>query len=184
MVSMRATSGAMVNQYNFTSEQTQEAETVGHIWTNIYDAQCNVNNIIQYGPDIISGNPVEADKCRRYLGEAYLLRAMCHFDQCRCYAQPYNYTADASHLGVPILWKTPGADQNVGRSTVREVYVAVLEDLGHATELLTDGGKGLPLRLAAGRPLHVLTGVPLYGRLGERPEVCPAGHRFAAVGTR
>ena len=138
MVSMRATSGAMVNQYNFTSEQTQEAETVGHIWTNIYDAQCNVNNIIQYGPDIISGNPVEADKCRRYLGEAYLLRAMCHFDQCRCYAQPYNYTADASHLGVPILWKTPGADQNVGRSTVREVYEAVLEDLAHATELLTD----------------------------------------------
>lgn len=138
MVSMRATSGSMVNQYNFSSNQTQETEAVGHIWTNIYDAQCNVNNIIQYAPNVIDNNPAKADECRRYLGEAYLLRAMCHFDQCRCYAQSYNYTADASHMGVPILWKTPGADQNVGRSTVQEVYEAVLEDLGHAAEILTD----------------------------------------------
>lgn len=138
MLSMRATSGAMVNQYNYSSNQTQETEAVGHIWTNIYDAQCNVNNIIQYAPDVISANPAKADDCRRYLGEAYLLRAMCHFDQCRTYAQPYNYTADASHLGVPILWKTPGADQNVGRSTVRQVYDAVLQDLGRAAEILTD----------------------------------------------
>ena len=47
MLTMRATSGSMVNQYNYSSNQTQETETVGHIWTNIYDAQCNVNNIIQ-----------------------------------------------------------------------------------------------------------------------------------------
>lgn len=138
MLSVRATSGAMVNQYNYSSNQTQETEAVGHIWTNIYDAQCNVNNIIQYAPSVISANPAKADDCRRYLGEAYLLRAMCHFDQCRTYAQPYNYTADASHLGVPILWKTPGADQNVSRSTVRQVYEAVLQDLGRAAEILTD----------------------------------------------
>lgn len=138
MVSLKATASAMVNQYNYSSAQTQETEAVGHIWTNIYDAQCNVNNIIQYAPAIISSHPVEAGKCRRYLGEAYLLRAMCHFDQCRTYAQPYNYTADASHLGVPVLWKTPGADQNVGRSTVQQVYDAVLEDLQRAAGLLTD----------------------------------------------
>ena len=138
MLSMRATSGSMVNQYNFSSNQTQETEAVGHIWANIYDAQCNVNNIIQYAPQIIDDNPSKADECRRYLGETYLLRAMCHFDQCRCYAQSYNYTADASHLGVPILWKTPGADQNVGRSSVREVYEAVLYDLDRAAEILTD----------------------------------------------
>ena len=138
MLTMRATSGAMTNQYNYSSNQTQETEAVGHIWANIYDAQCNVNNIIQYAPDIIGANPTKADECRQYLGQAYLLRAMCHFDQCRSYAQPYNYTADASHLGVPILWKTPGADQNVSRSFVKQVYDAVLQDLGRAAEILTD----------------------------------------------
>lgn len=138
ILSMRATNGAMSNQYNYSSNQTQETEAVGHIWTNIYDAQCNVNNIIQYAPSVISANPAKADECRRYQGEAYLLRAMCHFDQCRSYAQPYNYTADASHLGVPILWKTPGADQNVSRSTVKQVYEAVLKDLASAAEILTD----------------------------------------------
>ena len=89
MLSMRVTNGSMVNQYNYSSNQTQETETVGHIWTNIYDAQCNVNNIIQYSPSVIADNPAKADECRRYQGEAYLLRAMCHFDQCRSYAQPY-----------------------------------------------------------------------------------------------
>lgn len=138
MLSLAATSGKMLNQYNYTSNQEQETEAVGHIWGYVYDAQCNVNNIIQYAPSVISANPVKADQCRRYLGEAYLLRAMCHFDQCRTYAQSYNYTADASHLGVPILWKTPAADKNVSRSSVKQVYDAVLQDLGRASEILTD----------------------------------------------
>lgn len=138
MLTMRATNGAMSNQYNYSSNQTQETEAVGHIWAHIYDAQCNVNNIIQYAPDVISANPAKADQCRQYLGQAYLLRAMCHFDQCRTYAQSYNYAADASHLGVPVLWKTPGADQNVSRSTVKQVYDAVLKDLASAAEILTD----------------------------------------------
>lgn len=138
MLSLAPTSSKMLNQYNYSSNSQQETEAVGHVWAYIYDAQCNVNNVIQYTSGVISANPVQADECRRYLGEAYLLRAMCHFDQCRTYAQSYNYTPDASHLGVPILWKTPGADQNVSRATVRQVYDAVLQDLGRAAEILTD----------------------------------------------
>ena len=64
---------------------------------------------------------------------------MCHFDQCRSYAQPYNYTADASHLGVPILLRTPGANDSPSRATVSEVYKQVLADLDQASTLLTDG---------------------------------------------
>lgn len=138
MCLMNATTGSMVDQYNFTSAADQETGAVGHIWVNIYAAQANVNNIIQYAPDVIELDPPTASKSRRYLGEAYLLRAMCHFDQVRCYAQPYNYTASHNHLGVPVLWKTPGADENVKRKSVREVYEAVLQDLGDAAGILTD----------------------------------------------
>ena len=72
--------------------------------------------------------------CQRILGEALFLRALCHFDLCRVYAQPYNYTSDASHLGVPILLKTPGPDDNVSRESVKKVYLQILADLERAAD--------------------------------------------------
>ena len=54
---------------------------------------------------------------------------------CRVYAQPYNYTSDASHLGVPILLKTPGPDDNVSRESVKKVYLQILADFGTSCRL-------------------------------------------------
>ena len=134
-----ASSGDMVAQYNFTSDESQITGAVGYIWRKIYVAQSNANNIIEYAPAVISKYPTAANQCNNYLGQALLIRAMCHFDQCRAYAQPYNYTADASHLGVPILLRTPGANDSPSRATVSEVYKQVLADLDQASTLLTDG---------------------------------------------
>lgn len=133
-----ASSGDMVAQYNFSSDENQITGAVGYIWRKIYVAQANANNIIEYGPDVADSYPAQRDYCLRIVGQALLIRAMCHFDQCRAYAQPYNYTADASHLGVPILLRTPGANDTPSRSSVRDVYAAVQSDLDRAAELLTD----------------------------------------------
>ena len=133
-----STSGDMVPQYNFTSDESQVTGAVGYIWRKIYVAQANANNVIEYGPDVADNYPSQRDYCNRIVGQALLIRAMCHFDQCRAYAQPYNYSADASHLGVPILLRTPGANDTPSRSSVREVYAAVLSDLERAATLLTD----------------------------------------------
>ena len=133
-----SSSGDMVAQYNFTSDESQITGAVGYIWRKIYVAQANANNIIEYGPAVADANPVQRDYCNSIIGQALLIRAMCHFDQCRAYAQPYNYTADASHLGVPILLRTPGANDTPSRATVREVYAQVLADLKQASTLLTD----------------------------------------------
>ena len=133
-----STSGDMVAQYNFTSDESQVTGAVGYIWRKIYVAQANANNIIEYGPDVADAYPAQRDYCNRIVGQALLIRAMCHFDQCRAYAQPYNYSADASHLGVPVLLRTPGANDTPSRSSVRDVYAAVLGDLDRAATLLTD----------------------------------------------
>lgn len=133
-----STSGDMVPQYNFTSDESQVTGAVGYIWRKIYVCQANANNVIEYGPDVADNYPSQRDYCNRIVGQALLIRAMCHFDQCRAYAQPYNYTADASHLGVPILLRTPGANDTPSRSSVRAVYAAVLSDLERAATLLTD----------------------------------------------
>ena len=124
----------MLDQYNFTSDALQETGAVGYIWRKIYEALANVNNVIQYQPQVISAYPNAKDMCQRILGEALFLRALCHFDLCRVYAQPYNYTSDASHLGVPILLKTPGPDDNVSRESVKKVYLQILADLERAAD--------------------------------------------------
>ncbi len=128
----------MVNQYNFTSDASDETEAVGYIWKKIYEAMANVNNIIQYQPDLLEKFPKQKDELDRILAEALYLRALTHFDMVRVYAQPYNYTSDASHLGIPVLLKTPGADDNVSRKTVKEVYTQIIADLEKAVELFGD----------------------------------------------
>ncbi|MBR5350604.1 MAG: RagB/SusD family nutrient uptake outer membrane protein, partial [Prevotella sp.] len=83
-----ASSGDMIAQYNFTSDESQVTGAVGYIWRKIYVAQANANNIIEYAPAVIKNYPTYADRCNNIMGQALLIRAMCHFDQCRAYAQP------------------------------------------------------------------------------------------------
>lgn len=138
MCSVSQSSGSsMLEQYNFTPDP-DNATTSYYIWLRINEAQVNANNIIQYAPQVAEDYPTDAATCQQILGQALLLRALCHFDLVRVYAQPYNYTSDASHLGVPVLTKTPGPDDNPPRATVKEVYDQVLADLTQAASLLTD----------------------------------------------
>lgn len=143
MVSLKTvtTDGDMVDEYNFISQPEDETGAVGNIWTDVHVALANVNNIIQYQPSLLVKYPNNTDELNHIKAEALFLRALCHFDVCRVYAQPYNYTADASHLGIPVLTKTPGADDNVGRSTVKEVYDQVIKDLNESIELFGQSSK-------------------------------------------
>lgn len=138
MSSMNLSSGSdMLEQYNFTPNATS-GTTSYYIWYRIGVALANTNDIIQYAPEVAKKYPTQADSCNQILGQALLLRALCHFDLCRVYAQPYNYTNDASHLGIPVLTKTPGPDDNPSRNTVKKVYEQILSDLTQASSLLTD----------------------------------------------
>ncbi len=131
-------SASMISQYNFTSNEDEELGAVGKIWTDTYEAMANANNIIQYAPQVMAEYPLQAADIERIMGEALFIRALCHLDVCLCYAQPYNYTEDASHLGVPVLYKTPGPDDNESRKSVSEVYTLICNDLIRAEELLVD----------------------------------------------
>lgn len=131
-------SSNMFSQYNFTSNEDEELGAPGKIWSDSYEAMANANNIILYAPQVAENYPLQAKEIERILGEAYYIRALCHLNICQCYAQPYNYTADASHLGIPVLTKTPGPDDNKPRGSVAEVYSLIVNDLAKAEELLGD----------------------------------------------
>lgn len=138
MVSLNLSSGSsMQDQYNFVPNPIS-ATTSYYIWYRLGEALANTNNIIKYAPDVASDYPTQKAAIDNILGQAYVLRALCHFDLCRVYAQPYNYTADASHLGVPVVNAPLGPNDVLPRSSVKEVYAFILDDLAKASALLTD----------------------------------------------
>jgi hypothetical protein len=69
-------------------------------------------------------------------GEAKLFRAMSYFELVRMFAQPWGYSTDNSHPGVPL--RTTLTLNSVPRSTVAEVYAQIIDDLSSAETLLPD----------------------------------------------
>lgn len=140
MVSLNTVGGNtdMIKQYNFVSDPEDEIEAVGYIWKKTYVAMANINNVIEFQPELLAKYPQFEEELNRYKAEALFLRALNHFDLCRVYAQPYNYTTDASHLGIPILLKTPAANDNVARKSVGEVYAQIITDLEEAITLFEE----------------------------------------------
>lgn len=131
-------SAKMNPQFNFNSTPQEEIGAVGYIWRDGYEAMANVNNIIEYHPILLADFPADQLELDRIKAEALFLRALLHFDLVRVYAQPYNFTPDAQHLGIPVLQYTPGPDENVNRSTVFEVYEQIESDLKEAEALFVN----------------------------------------------
>ncbi|MGN7783323.1 RagB/SusD family nutrient uptake outer membrane protein [Niabella sp. 22666] len=131
--------GGPIDQFNFVSNPQTEIGTVGYIWRYTLTTIANANNIIEYYPIFLESNQSARTELDLIKAQALFIRAMAHFDLCRVYAQPYNYTADASHLGVPVVVKNPAPEDIVTRATVKEVYTQIIADLKEAEQLFGNG---------------------------------------------
>lgn len=132
------TGSEMYNEFNFASTSDSETSSAGYIWKRGYAIITNANTILSYTGDLKTAYPNDVDEIRRIEAEAYFLRALAHFDLVRCYAQPYGYTEDASHLGVPIADHLLGTDELIARSSVKKVYEQIVKDLNTAHDILGD----------------------------------------------
>jgi starch-binding outer membrane protein, SusD/RagB family len=94
-----------------------------------YRIIANANNVILHLD--VANNAVTKSILE---GEAKLFRAIAHFEMVRMFAQPWGYSADNSHLGVPL--RTEITLDPVQRSTVKQVYDQVIADLKDAEGLL------------------------------------------------
>ncbi len=120
---------------NFIYDEDNLMSYGGIIWRYIYEALANINYILVYQPELLKKYPMHTDELMKIKGEMLFNRALCHFDLSRVFGQAYNYTADASHLGIPVMLKAPSPTYKPTRNTMKEVYEAILSDLDEA-ELL------------------------------------------------
>ena len=119
-------SGRLNDYYNVSYTPT----STSGVYSAAYYIISAVNNVI----DNIEGKGTEAQR-NNLIAECLFLRALCHFDAVLTYAQPYNYTADASHAGIPVVLHTDAAARP-SRATVKEVYDQVEADLLEAEKLI------------------------------------------------
>lgn len=104
------------------------------LWKNGYTLCTNSNNILHYGERLLKEFPAQEALIKKHFGYAYFCRALAIFDLCNVYAMPYNYTSDASHLGVVAIDYLPSFDDVIKRHTVKECYDRILNDLHDAID--------------------------------------------------
>jgi len=122
------------DQFIAAANDSRTAET----WNILYRTIVNANIIISKG-ELLNVPETQAPEMKHLIGEAYTLRALAHFDLLRLYALPYNATAGAGHIGVPVVVNSGTSKEDVispKRNTVKEGYTQVVKDLQTALTIL------------------------------------------------
>lgn len=125
------------NLYSYTYSQVPASEPwwfgyANYIWPADYHGIDAANSIITY----VGAMEDEAGK-DNLLGQAYALRGFMFLRLIRLFAPAY--TLDANAPGV-ILRTEPAdaASENLGRSSVKEVYAQVISDFNQAMSLISN----------------------------------------------
>ncbi|MEF9479505.1 RagB/SusD family nutrient uptake outer membrane protein [Chryseobacterium sp. 1B4] len=129
--------------YQLTYTATYDGGTANNVyyWMNAYGL-INKANIAIEGLNQAGNNGVISTAVRdQYLGEMFFLRGLAHLELLKHFSQPYNFTANANHAGLPYritAINSPGKIEEalkVGRGTVAETYTKILLDLDKAEQL-------------------------------------------------
>lgn len=104
----------------------------GGPWGGEYGWIYKANTILEYIPDV-TGSDAEKALTR---GDALFLRAYGHYTLAQSYCLPYKWDgSNANDLGLPIK-KNTSLEDFPERSTLKELYDFILEDLAEAEDLL------------------------------------------------
>jgi tetratricopeptide (TPR) repeat protein len=107
------------------------------IWTNGYQA-INMANTVLENLSVVT----DAGQKNKLEGEALFVRGLMHFSLVRFYGKPWGATVNNSHPGIVIKTAATKTEQQaferIPRSTVAQVYAAVIADLTAAANKLPD----------------------------------------------
>ncbi len=117
-----------VSQRTMTADDGYAAGT----WAQIYRVIANANIVIAQDPDKLSG---DKDLIREYIGQAYAIRALAHFDLLKLYGEQH-VKGGEQNLGIPYITKYKGGDLYPARNTVQEDKEMIYKDLDEALKYM------------------------------------------------
>lgn len=118
-----------LSMYNYKSTQTRSK--IDAIWTNMYNAIANANNLLRH-LEKADRSMFDGDNYNLIKGEALALRAYLHFDLLRLFGKSFAMDSQAEAIPYVTVY---GKDQTP-RSTVNEVVELALKDLQEAVVCL------------------------------------------------
>lgn len=141
------TAGDLLNITSSASQENDLAFNYGNtaalsfgypksIWDDAWSTIREANNLLYYGP-IVRKTGLSLEQYSvvdKIMAQAYLARALVSFNLCSCFAQPYNYTEDHSHIGIPVVTGVPAYNETFPRETVSKVYAQILSDIKSSME--------------------------------------------------
>ncbi len=128
------------NYYLFTDidkyETKPDNRMVRKVWDEMSANIAQTSILIRKAKGFDFGG--DQDKANDLIGQLYVARGLTYFDLQRMFAQPYNFSSDASHLGVPLVDEQQVGIEivNPARSTTAEVYAKILEDINKGISLM------------------------------------------------
>lgn len=125
------------NQDNYVSVWLRRSNifntSVADGYKQQYIAILRANTVLE---NLDNVSDLSTEDRNKYEAEAHFIRALCHFDAVRVWAQPYGYSSGNTQPGVAI--RISSAIVNAPRSSVGEVYDFVLSEIASAKEGLPD----------------------------------------------
>lgn len=119
--------------FQFTHTEDGQDDYFDGFYSEIYKIISQANNIIEnieYAEDATESEKAQA------VAEAKAIRALAHFDLTKLYAQPYAYSANAQHLGIPYMLRNIAYDEYTTRDLLFNNYEAIVTDLLEAEAVL------------------------------------------------
>ena len=101
-------------------------------WRTYYHTLYIANYVIEHQSEITEATSAEVNQ---FVGEAYMLRAYCHFLLVNLYAEPYTHCVPETTRGIPMQLEAD-VTAVLGCSSVKAVYEQVLSDLDKAEQYL------------------------------------------------
>ena len=113
----------------YTLEYDSVQSTYFGMWQNYYTTIMRANTLIKNIETIPVASSADQKLKNDILGQAYAVRALCHWDIARLYGYPYMKDNGAS-LGAVILTNVVApSESKLPRNTVAETYAQVEKDL-------------------------------------------------------
>jgi len=116
--------------YSFSLGHSPSQGNTRYFWYVSYKIITGVNTVIEAVEKSGTQDPAKL----QLLGECYFLRAFCHFNLVRLFGKPYSVDPNADGVILRTNLTDPSKKK---RSTVAEVYAAVIADAEKAASLMT-----------------------------------------------
>ena len=115
---------------NMTTQDANPDQT----WLQIYATIASANVVISKKDVSFPGDATEQVRKKNIVGQAYAIRALCHYDLLRLFGQ--QHVTNGNNLGVPYVSEFKGSNALPTRNTVDEVKAAIYQDLTTALTYL------------------------------------------------